>query len=248
MRAEVQAQLLALNQAFYATVAGDFDHTRSAVSTGMTQVVQRSAPQLGNVGCGILDVGCGNGRFAWALEQANGVADYVGVDNDPHLVQRAREQVATLTHVRTAFVQADLAGASWIERIPATRRFDLVVCLATLQHFPAYERRRRLIAEMAGRLAVDGRLVISGWQFLEAARFRQKQIAWETLGLHAQDVEAGDALLPWQQGGYAVRYVHQIDMAEMSRLAADSGLTITEFFRADGKEGNLNLYVFLKVG
>lgn len=248
MRAEVQARLLALNKAFYAAVAADFDHTRSAVSAGMAHVVERSAPHLDKASCAILDVGCGNGRFAWALDQASVTADYVGIDNDSDLLLRAREHARPLTHVHATFVQADLAGAGWVASTPASRRFDLVVCLATLQHFPSYELRRRLLGEMAGRLATDGRLVISGWQFLDAARFRQKQVAWETVDLHEQDVEPGDALLPWQQGRYAVRYVHQIDGAEMSRLAADSGLTITESFRADGKEGNLNLFVFLKVG
>lgn len=248
MPAEVQDRLLALNTTFYATIASDFDQTRMAVSEGMAQVVQHSAPFLPAEGGLILDAGCGNGRFAWALEQASVVATYVGVDNDRHLLERASIHADALQHVQTTFVQADLARAGWVAKLPQPGRFDLIVCLATLQHFPSYARRRRLVEELAGLLVSGGRLVISGWQFLDVARFRDKQIAWETIGLSTQDIEPGDALLPWQQGQYAIRYVHQIDLTEMSQLAADSGLRVTEFLRADGKEGNLNLFAFLKAG
>jgi tRNA (uracil-5-)-methyltransferase TRM9 len=246
MRAEVQDRLLALNTAFYATVANDFDQTRMAVSVGMAQVAARCAPILAKEGCTMIDVGCGNGRFAWALDRAGVVADYIGVDNESQLLARACTHADALLHVQTAFVQADLANAAWVNQLPPKRRFDLIVCLATLQHFPAYARRRRLVAEMAGLLAPQGLLVISGWQFLGVARFRHKQIAWETLDLHDDDVEPGDALLPWQQGHHAVRFVHQIDLPEMNRLAADAGLTVAESWRADGKEGDLNLFAFLK--
>ena len=237
---------MALNTAFYATVAPDFDQTRMAVSEGMARWCNSCAPCLPGEHSVILDAGCGNGRFAWALEQA-GVTATISASTMTASSWIAQRHAGALQHVQTTFVQADLARAGWVDKLPATGRFDLIVCLATLQHFPAYARRRRLVAEMAHLLAAGGRLVISGWQFLDVARFRHKQIAWETLGLRAQDVEPGDALLPWQQGHYAVRYVHQIDLAEISQLAADAGLSVTEFLRADGKEGNLNLFAFLKV-
>jgi 2-polyprenyl-3-methyl-5-hydroxy-6-metoxy-1,4-benzoquinol methylase len=264
MSPAVQTRLLELNRRFYATVAGEFDRTRQGLPSGMLDLAARLAQHVAAFSAAdlaavpgaesacpvrVLDVGCGNGRFARALAAA-GLAgertriEYFGVDADAQLLAAA-EQTADLAGVTTRFVTLDIADPAWPQLLGAAP-FDVVVCLAVLHHFPGYSLRQRLVADLRDLLAPGGMLALSTWQFLTAARLADKQADWAEVGIDPADLEPGDALLPWNQGAHALRYVHQLDLAEVQALAGDALLQVAETFRADGKEGNLNLYALLR--
>jgi len=246
MTSAVQQRLLELNRTFYATVATDFDQTRAGLPVGWQQLCRYLPTGTVDRPIAVLDAGCGNGRFARFLAEQGAHASYIGVDADAALLALAAQNNAAWVKPYGRFVQADLAQPGWSTRL-AGDAFDVVVCFAVLHHLPGYALRCQVMQELVARMAPDGVLVFSNWQFLTSARFVQKQIEWQTVGLTAEDVEAGDALLPWQQGGYAVRYVHQVDEQEMMALASEAGLHIVASFLADGKEGNLNLYTILRL-
>lgn len=249
MDREVQERLLALNQEFYATVAEPFNATRLGPSTGKSELVKRLPLELIKDRPRVADIGCGNGRLAWLLEERNLPLDYVGVDANPQLLALAAAHTAQLRFVRASFVQADLAQPDWGARLVEQKDgkpFDFVTCLATLHHLPGDDLRRATMARLAALVAPGGMVAISSWQFLTSPRFLDKMVDWATVGVDAAQVEAGDALLPWQQGAYAVRYVHQIDLDEVRALAAAAGLAVEATYFADGKEGNLNLYALLR--
>ena len=246
MDPETQARLLALNRAFYAAVADPFDATRQATAPGMVELVRRVPRGDATHPLTVVDVGCGNGRLARLLAAQAAPVVYVGVDANAALLAHAQAQLAPLPGLTASFVQADLAQPGWEAALPAVGRYDVVACLATLHHLPGYDLRRDVVAVLARLLRPGGVLALSLWQFLDSPRLVAKQVDWAACELDPAAVEPGDALLPWQQGTYAVRYVHQIDAAELARLAQDCGLTISTIYRADGKEGNLNLYALLR--
>ncbi len=239
-------RLLQLNREFYQTVAADFDGTRGGLPMGWRQL-QPWIPQPTGRPPRVLDVGCGNGRFAWLLEEWGISAEYVGVDGDAKLLALATAHGETLETVQTRFVQADFTRATWtVEAALQPSSFDLVVCFAALHHVPSWALRQQVVKSLKRCLATDGTLILSHWQFLSSARFVRKRIAWQTIGLVESDVEADDALLPWQQGHYAVRYVHQTSAEEAQGLATGANLLFADHFYADGKEGNLNYYTVLR--
>lgn len=238
----VWQRLLQLNRDFYDVVAEPFDETRQGWTPGKRRLLTYLPTADGLSSPRVADIGCGNGRFALMLDSLKADCHYSGVDGNTALLTFAAERTAHLAHVNADLFLADLADDGWTTQSGVDAGFDLVVCLATLQHMPGYGLRRRLMADLASLLGPNGLLAVSAWQFLESDRFRRRLIDWREVGLDATDVEPGDALLPWKQDVYAVRYVHQIDEEEMACLAADAGLSIVETYRADGREGNLNLY------
>jgi 2-polyprenyl-3-methyl-5-hydroxy-6-metoxy-1,4-benzoquinol methylase len=240
-----RARLLELNRDFYAKVARPFDETRQARTPGKIRLVDWIGARQSPEPVRVLDVGCGNGRLALMLDDGGRAIDYVGVDGEAQLLTAARHATAGLAQVHARFLLADLAQEAWWRELPPGH-FDVVTCLATLQHMPGYALRQRLVIDLARLAAPGGVVVVSAWQFLESDRLRGRRLDWAAIGIDEAATEPGDALLPWKQGVYAVRYVHQIDAVEMARLAADSGLQMLDHYRADGREGNLNLYAMLQ--
>ncbi len=253
MRESVRQRLLQLNRDFYAQVAEPFDATRQQATPGLAAILpyfggaSKDLPGFPKPGepesLTVLDVGCGNGRFARLLNDQGIACAYTGVDGSSDLLRLAESATLDLDAVQCRFFQADLSAPGWTTQL-AGSRWDRLLCTATLQHLPGYDLRLGVIRDFA-RLC-RGPIILSFWQFLGSQRFRSRLIDWSTIGLDTADTENGDALLPWKQGVEATRYVHQVDEAELHRLADEAGLTLLDTFRADGKEGNLNLYAILQ--
>ncbi len=223
-------RLVALNEAFYSQFAAPFAASRAAPQPGYARLLSylpAGRPRL-------LDVGCGEGRFGRYLLAAGVTAEVVGVDFSAALLAR--------NDVPGVHLQRDLSRPAALGDLG---RFDLIVCLSTLQHIPGQDNRARLLAEMGGCLAAGGHVALANWQFMGSARQRRKVRPWAEAGFDAAELEEGDYLLSWQRGGAGRRYVALLDEAATARLAVAAGLRIVEQFRSDGREGDLNLYTVL---
>jgi SAM-dependent methyltransferase len=220
-------RLVALNEVFYSRFAAPFVASRARAQPGFARLLPYVAAGQPRV----LDVGCGDGRFGRFLADQGVNAEYVGVDFSAGLLGAA--------HGPGRFVRRDLSRAGSLDDLG---QFDLVVCLATLQHIPGRDNRARLLAEMAARLGPGGHVALANWQFIASERQRRKIRPWAEADIPADGVETGDYLLSWQRGGYGLRYVALLDEAETQRLADAAGLRVVAQFHSDGREGDLNLY------
>jgi 2-polyprenyl-3-methyl-5-hydroxy-6-metoxy-1,4-benzoquinol methylase len=119
---------------------------------------------------------------------------------------------------------------------------EVATAFAMLHHLPGAVRREQFLRQARGLLKPKGRLCLSNWQFLNSERLRARIQPWEAIGLTQDQVDAGDYLLDWRQGGYGLRYVHHFSPTELSELAQASGFHILETFYSDGEGGRLSLY------
>ena len=246
-----------LNRRFYEERGEAFSATRGSPWPGW----QRVAPHLEQLArthapLRVLDVGCGNGRFADFLadhfRDLGRRIEYVGVDASRTLLdialRRPLERIAPRWH-RADFV--DDADA-----LPPDR-FHAVALFGVLHEVPDRALRRMLLARLVSRVARGGLLVVTRWRFGELPRFARRTLPFETWNAGAAPridpsrVEPGDALLPWQlsaeRAGEAplpghVRYAHALDELEFAALVHGLPLTRVEVFREDGRERDLNEY------
>jgi tRNA (uracil-5-)-methyltransferase TRM9 len=232
MTPETEKRLLELNQDFYSAFARSFAETRIAPQPGFQQLLDYIPVPC----CTVVDVGCGNGRFGLFLRDSGLDFAYTGVDFTDDFLQLAGAAIDGV------FLSRDISRPGYLE---GQGRFDLGVCLATLQHIPGQSNRAAVLREMAHHLAENGRIFLSNWQFAHSARQMRKIVSWEEAGLHSDDVQQGDYLMTWQRDGRGLRYVHLIDREETAWLAKEASLRVVDEYRSDGREGDLNLYSIL---
>ncbi|MBX7233060.1 MAG: class I SAM-dependent methyltransferase [Caldilineales bacterium] len=240
MESVIRKQLEQINHDFYTRHAAGFAATRFGGQPGWSRIIAHFPPV-----CQVLDLGCGNGRFARFLDQHLQQVRYLGLDASASLIDIARRETAGLAHTQAEFRPADLSGAGWEEA--AGGGWDTVVCLAALHHIPGLAHRSAFVSAAARLLAPAGVLILSTWRFRHSARMARKILPWATVGLASAQLEPGDYLLDWRQDGVGHRYVHEVDEAEIAALAAQAGLSVIEQFHADGREGDLSLYAVLRV-
>jgi tRNA (uracil-5-)-methyltransferase TRM9 len=260
MNAKTRETLNRINRAFYAAVAEDFSASRQHAWPGWCRVVdcvRRLRPsEAGGEPLRILDVGCGNGRFAGFLDtEYEGAFRYLGIDSSQPLLAIARRRYRDRAHIEFAFgdvVAAAAGDAASAEAESPSSAFGLILLVGLLHHVPGVETRRALLQQLARRLAPGALLAAAAWRFGAFERFRSRILAWEDYNRGTRDpvdltqLEPGDHLLRWGAGDRVARYCHFVDRAEMAALVTGLDLERVEEFSADGKTGDLNHYVVLR--
>ncbi|MFN8530993.1 MAG: class I SAM-dependent methyltransferase [Anaerolineae bacterium] len=247
MKSSTVHRLNAINRAFYAACAVDFDVTRAGAWRGWGELLpslhipaEVSEPHPYTV----LDVGCGNGRLGVFLAKRLQVPiHYHGLDNSETLLNAAHTALSKVPNLSFSLDLRDV-----VETPPDAGAYNLVAAMGILHHIPGVAQREQFVRALADRVAVGGRLVWTEWRFAEYERFRERMIPMlpDLVG----EVEPGDYLLDW--GGSAGappelsrRYCHAVDDAESERLIAAAGLPVYTIFRSDGHTRDANRYVVL---
>lgn len=239
-----------LNREFYSERAGEFSQARNRPWQGWERVVETIRPAASSRRLSVLDVGCGNARFASYLHEHLGELDYVGLDSSGQLLEHARLRIAGLAGVEARLLETDLTHET-LRASVGGELFDLVVAFGLLHHFPSSARRTELLLDLIGATAPDGLLAIAFWQFAEYDRFRRRFVDWEWFNLANSDpvdltqLEEGDHLLAWGDDRAAVRYCHWSSPREIRALMASAEAASFELYQ--GREGDrFNLYALIR--
>lgn len=252
-------RLCALTGEFYRANAESFSQTRQSPWQGWVRLLEvMDARAAERELLRMLDVACGNLRFERYLADAlpGRMLSGWAVDNCEPLVEAGeRSEFGPLS--RIAFQNLDVierlsGGRLWesLEAPDASR--DLAVSFGFMHHVPLECWRAELLRTLIAKVRPGGFVAVSFWRFLNSDKLAGK--AKETTSraraeLGIPELPPNDYLLGWQDTQGLYRYCHHFDELEIERLlaaVADSAELVSRF-EADGKTGNLNEYVVLRV-
>jgi SAM-dependent methyltransferase len=252
-------QLRALSDAFYRAHADAFDASRGQHAwPGWQRLLEwlPSEPARNNTSelpLTILDIGCGNARFAHFVENTGRRFHYIGVDANADLLAAGRERLKRNEGNPCQLIEQDFLASDRPGEALPTGPFDLIAIMGVVHHVPGHDWRLRLLQAAADRLTNGGILALAAWQFADRTRFARRRVAWSDLGpVHGEEVntahlEEGDLLLRFgDDPTRPPRYCHQVSGAEFESWPDRLGLTVLADYRADGAQGDLNRYWILQ--
>lgn len=252
-------RLCALTGEFYRANAESFSQTRQSPWQGWVRLLEvMDARAAERELLRVLDVACGNLRFERYLADAlpGRMLSGWAVDNCKPLVEAGeRSEFGPLS--RIAFQNLDvierLSGGRLRESLKAPDASrDLAVSFGFMHHVPLECWRAELLRTLIAKVRPGGFVAVSFWRFLNSDKLAGK--AKETTSraraeLGIPELPPNDYLLGWQDTRGLYRYCHHFDEPEIERLLAmmaDSADLVSRF-EADGRTGNLNEYVVLRV-
>jgi len=235
MNSIAAARLLALNRDFYDRFGDSFSAARQRLQPGVRRIMESIKKDDS-----VLDLGCGNGHFLLELSQRGHKAPLLGVDISLPLLREAQSQPAGSSVV---FLEIDLTKLpTFSDQLSVSGGWKLITMFAALHHLPSYEVRLDILKTVRTLLSENGKFILSNWQFLNSEKLKSRIQPWSRMDLSKDDVDEGDFLLNWRSGGEGLRYVHHFSAEELSHLAAQAGLRVSESFTSDGDGGRLGLY------
>lgn len=203
--------LVQQNRSVYNRIARFFSVSRDCVWVDLIPLAEYTKD--GDV---VLDVGCGNGRLYQMLAKKQ--VRYVGFDQSEALIEIARAK-----NPAGEFVVGEMSTLPFPD---AT--FDLLYCIAALNHIPGRDLQLQCVREMHRVLKPGGRVLMSNWNLLSrTAQAKAHKNNW----LIQSGGEGIDVMVPWKNGAgenLGERYYHGFTMLELEELFAAAGFEIED--------------------
>jgi len=124
----------------------------------------------------VLDLGCGNCRFAYFLKKNfdNYTINYTGIDNSDFLLYQARANLKNVDgKLLYCLYKQDLILDQWDQYLFG-KKFNLIVLFGVMHHIPTRYFRQNLINKATKFLIRNGILIFTTWNFLNIPRLQKR--------------------------------------------------------------------------
>jgi len=216
MNSEKTQKILSETKQIYDAIAPDFSDTRGKwwqPPIGLTD-------QLHD-GMKVLDLGCGNGRFAELFRGKN--IEYLGIDNSEELIKICQARFAGEKNIK--FEVGDVIDFCRDGACPVST-YDLVLMIAVLHHIPSKKLRLQILKNIHNVLAPGGKLIMRNWNLFnrQTAKRYYKRLLDFPYKISRGSWSFKDAFIPWKgTGKQKFRYVHSFTKGEMQKLLREAG-------------------------
>ncbi|MBU1954030.1 class I SAM-dependent methyltransferase [Patescibacteria group bacterium] len=215
MKEKTAKKLLHQIKHTYDTIADEFSQSRNYIGREFSHFDLKGSGK-------IVDIGCGNGRFAGFLH-LKGKYEYFGIDNNIKLLR-----IASAKYPKYKFIEGDQL------KLPLKDgSADLAVNLRAFHHIPSEKLRLKALEEMRRILAEDGTLIISVWNLWQRKYIKQLATAIARWIFTFGDYDYNDTFIPWN--GKNKRYYHAFTKRELKSIIKKAGLNIVKFYKV-GKD------------
>lgn len=225
---------------FYQKNAKSFSDTRTSAWSGWKKLLPYI--KMLDTPISVFDMGCGNMRFEKFLcEQNLDIKSATCIDNCPALIPLKLQEF-------TSYTESDIYQ---LIQIKPKARHDFSVAFGVLHHIPTIDERVKLLECLIDSTGDGGIIAVSCWNFLNSEKLKNKAIETTRIAESVLDVnliDENDYFLNWQDDHTTFRYCHNFTEKECRQLIYRVGdyAELIDLYRADGKDGNLNLYMVFR--
>ncbi len=247
-------ELNKLNKDFYSQISDYFDSSRRYYWDGWSNILETKAfkkLRQKSKEIKILDLGCGNGRFYEFLSnQLDQKIIYYGLDSDKNLINLAKKRYAS---EEVNFWLEDIFISDFIKKLHSVK-FELIVFFGVIHHLP-YDFGKHFFQKINRLVGQNSLIIFSSWQFINFDSTKKRILKnndpllnkiLTKYNIKVDLLDQNDYFLDWNRGQRSIRYCRHYDDKEIQQLCEENNLEIIYSYEADGKEGRVNKYFFIK--
>lgn len=240
MNFRTKEAIIKLNTDFYVSNSREFHQNRQGRNWGGVEDCFKYIT-LQKHAISVLDIACGNARFAGLVSDKfkTSTINYVGVDNNKELIKQSKELVSSLNFEKYRFIEKSVFSKELI--LP---KADLVVALGITHHIPDSKFRKNWLVHLTSFVEKQGYLLLSFWDTDKENTLTELP----QLGIYKKDLQEGDMFFSWGKSN-VYRYYHKYSEKELSlitNLILDQGFELIKVFSKKEFNKNTNKYYIYK--